>query len=150
MAVAPTRTPSTPAAPGVLPAGVACTFAVSLDLVSGDQGQNFTFFDRNGNVVRQQGTAAPSVWRFTNLDTGKAVTVQLPAGSERVTTSSDGTTTVVIRGGAIGFNAPTDSPPGPFSFMNVGHLVVTIDTNGNGTSLSLSGKRVDLCAAVAP
>jgi hypothetical protein len=118
--------------------------------VSGDQGQFFTFFDRSGNVVRAMGTATHSTWQVTNLDTGKTFAVQLPAGLERLTTSSDGTTTVVINGGAIGFNAPTDTPPGPFSFANSGRLVLTVDTNGNTTLLSVKGTQVDLCAAVSP
>jgi len=148
-ATPPTRVPSTPFSLGTLPAGVACVFPISIDLVSGDQGQSFTFFDQHGNVVRAMGTATQSTWQVTNLATGKTQTVQLPAGLERLTASPDGTTTVVISGGAIGFNAPTDTPPGPFSFANSGRLVLTVDTNGNTTLLSVKGTQEDLCAAVA-
>ena len=150
LAVPPEHQPSQPSGPGSLPAGIACAFPVSLDLVSGDQGQNITFFDHNGNVVRIVGTARPSVWQFTNLDTNVSYTITLPAGTEVVTPSANGTTTIAVDGGAIGFNAPTDSPPGPFSFVNIGRLVAVVDANGHTTSLTLSGKRTDLCAKVAP
>jgi hypothetical protein len=50
---------------------------------------------------------------------------------------------------AIGFNAPTDTPPGPFSFMNIGRLVLVIAPDGSGTITQLSGNTTDLCAAVA-
>ena len=57
MAVPPSRTPSEPTGLGTVPAGIACTFPISIDLVSGDEGHDFTFFDKNGDVVRQMGTA---------------------------------------------------------------------------------------------
>lgn len=52
--------------------GVACAFPIPLHLIGGDQGQNLTFFDRNGNVVREMGTATHATWRITNLDTEKS------------------------------------------------------------------------------
>jgi hypothetical protein len=149
MAAQPNREPSQPSGFGELPAGVACAFPVSIDLVSGDEGQNFTFFDQDGNVVRQVGTARTSVWRITNLDTNVSYTVNLPGGTLTSTPASDGSTTVVVAGGAIGFNAPTDTPPGPFSFTNVGRVVLVIAPDGSGTIVSMSGHTFDLCAAVA-
>ena len=149
MAAPPTREPRTPSGFGPAPAGIACAFPVSIDLISGDEGHDFTFFDKNGNVVRQMSTARPSTWAITNLDTGASYSFNLPAGHLRLTTSSDGTTTVVISGASVGFNAPTDTPPGPFTTSDVGRLVLVIDPDGNGTILSVSGKEVDLCAAVA-
>jgi hypothetical protein len=108
-----------------------------------------TFFDRAGNVVRQTDHARPSTWVFTNLDSGKSVTLQLPAGTLTITPLADGTTKIFINGSAIGFNAPTDTPPGPFSFMSNGHLVLVIASDGSGTITQLSGNTTDLCAAVA-
>jgi hypothetical protein len=85
---------------------------------------------------------------ITNLETGNFHSVQLPAGTGRITFAADGTTTVTITGGAIGFNSPTDTPPGPFSLTNVGRLVFVIAPDGTGT-LSLRGKQTDLCAMVS-
>ena len=124
-------------------------FAVSIDVVSGGQGQLVTFFDRAGNVVRQTDHARPSTWTFTNLDNGRSVTLRLPAGTLTISTAADGTTTVVVNGSAIGFNSPTDTPPGPFALMNIGRLVFVIASDGSGTITQLSGNTTDLCAAVA-
>jgi hypothetical protein len=152
-AVAPIREPYGPSSAGgsvagTYPAGVACPFAVSLEIVSGGTGQQLTFVDRNGDVVRIANRVTPSTWVITNLDTGESHTVQLPAGTGRITFAADGTTTVVITGGAIGFNSPTDTPPGPFSLTNVGRLVFVIAPDGTGT-LSLRGTQTDLCDAVS-
>jgi len=152
-AVAPIREPYGPSSAGgsvagTYPAGVACPFAVSLEIVSGGTGQQLTFFDGNGDVVRISNRVTPSTWVITNLDTGKSHSLQLPAGAGTITCGADGTTTVVITGGAIGFNAPTDTPPGPFALTNVGRLMFVIAPDGTGT-LSLKGEQTDLCAAVS-
>jgi hypothetical protein len=152
-AVPPTREPYGPGSAGgsvagTYPAGLACPFAVSFEIVSGGTGQQTTFFDRNGDVVRIFNHVTPSTWIITNLETGESYTVRVPAGSGRITTSPDGTVTVAISGGAIGFNAPTDDPPGPFSLTNVGHLLFVIAADGTGT-LSLTGKSIDLCSQVS-
>ena len=152
-AIAPSREPYGPSSAGgsvagTYAAGVACPFAVSFEIVSGGTGQQVTFFDGNGDVVRIFNRVSPSTWVVTNLDTGKSYSLRLPAGTGRITFASDGTTTVTITGGAIGFNSPTDSPPGPFSLTNVGRLVFVIAPNGTGT-LSLRGEQTDLCSAVS-
>jgi hypothetical protein len=151
--VAPIREPYGPSSAGgsiagSYPAGVACSFAVSLEIVSGGTGQQLTFVDRNGDVVRIFNRVTPSTWVITNLDTGESHPVQLPAGTGRITFAADGTTTVTITGGAIGFNSPPDTPPGPFSLTNVGRLVFVIAPDGTGT-LSLRGEQTDLCATVS-
>jgi hypothetical protein len=152
-AAAPIREPYGPSSAGgsiagTYPAGVACPFAVSLEIVSGGTGQQLTFVDRSGDAVRIFNRVTPSTWVITNLDTGESHSVQLPAGTGRITFAADGTTTVTITGGAIGFNSSTDTPPGPFSLTNVGRLVFVIAPNGTGT-LSLRGEQTDLCAAVS-
>ena len=45
--------------------------------------------DHNGNVVRLMNHAKPSVWFFTNLDSGASFTLKLPAGVDRITPSAD-------------------------------------------------------------
>ena len=152
-AVAPSREPYGPSSAGgsvagTYPAGVACPFAVSFEIVSGGTGEQTTFFDADGNVARIFNRVTPSTWVITNLETGKSYTLQLPAGTGTISFAPNGTTTVSITGGAIGFNAPTDTPPGPFSLTNVGHLSFVIAPDGTGT-LSLVGTQTDLCAAVS-
>jgi hypothetical protein len=152
-AVAPISEPYGPASAGgsvagTYPAGTACEFAVSFSIVSGGTGQQLTFLDQNGNLVRIFNRVRPSTWVITNLDTGKSATVRIPAGAGRITPKPDGSTIVTISGGAIGFNSPTDTPPGPFALTNVGRLVFVIAPDGTGT-LSLSGTATDLCALVA-
>jgi hypothetical protein len=152
-AVAPSHEPYGPSSAGgsvagTYPAGVACPFAVSIEIVSGGTGQQLTFFDGNGDVVRIFNRVTPSTWVITNLETGKTHSLRLPAGTGRITFAADGTTTVTISGGAIGFNSPADTPPGPFSLTNVGRLVFVIAPDGTGT-LSLKGAQTDLCAAVS-
>jgi hypothetical protein len=149
MAVPPTHEPTAPTGIGVVPAGQACSFAVDIELVSGDQGRMITFFDHEGNVTRIMGTARPSVWSITNVETGASATVNLPAGHQTVTFLADGTAHIEISGGVIGFQGPLDTPAGPFAFTNVGRLIVNIALDNTGTLLALSGHRFDLCAAVA-
>ena len=151
-AVAPFREPYGPASAGgsvagSYPAGVACPFAVSFEIVSGGTGEQLVFTDRSGGLVRIFNRVTPSTWVITNLETDESQQVVVPGGSGRISFAADGTTTVTISGGAIGFNAPADTPPGPFSLVNVGRLVFVIAPDGTGT-LSLRGTQTDLCAAV--
>lgn len=134
---------------GVLPAGVACPFAVSIDLVGGGKGQSLTFLDQNGDLARLMIFARPSTWEITNLESGDSVTVTIPAAQWRIVPSSDGTTTIFFSGGVIGFNSPADTPPGPFSLTNAGRIVFVVAANGTGTLQVLHGRTTDLCAAVA-
>jgi hypothetical protein len=134
---------------GTYPAGVACPFAVSFEIVAGGTGKQWTFFDESGNVVRVHNHVRPSTWVITNLQTGASYTVRVPAGNGTITFAPDGTVIVTISGGAIGFNAPTDTPPGPFSLVNRGHLVFIVAPDGTGTLAQLSGRQTDLCAAVS-
>jgi hypothetical protein len=140
--------PGTPIA-GTYPAGVACAFPVSFEVASGGGQRVFTFLDNGGNFERMATIARSSTWVFTNLSTDASYTVALPAGRTEVTVAGDGTVTVLLSGGIIGFNAPTDTPPGPFSLAVVGRLIFVITPDGTGTITQLSGKVIDLCAAVS-
>jgi len=118
-------------------------------LLSGDQGRIITFFDHHADVTRVQGTARPSTWSITNIDTGKSYVFTLPAGKQTLTTLPDGTTHIEISGGAVGFQGPLDTPAGPFAFTNVGRLVLNVAPDNTGTLVTVTGHRFDLCAAVA-
>jgi hypothetical protein len=153
-AVAPIREPYGPGSAGgsiagTYPAGVACPFAVSFEIVAGGTGQQWIFLDQNGDVARIQNRVGPSTWVITNVDSGDSHTLQLPAGNGMIRFAADGTLTVTISGGVIGFNAPTDTPPGPFSLAVAGHVVFVVAPDGTGTLAQESGKVTDLCAAVS-
>jgi hypothetical protein len=135
---------------GDLPAGVACVFPVSLNPVQPYPGDQLTFFDRDGNVVRQAITVGPSTWKITNLDTNASYTFAVAAARANVTPHDDGSVTVELSGGIAGFNAPTDTPPGPFAMTFSGRLVLNIAADGTGTIIKQAGTSTDLCAAVAP
>lgn len=111
-------------------------------------GQQWVFFDQDGQVVRIQNHVGPSTWVVTNLDSGASYTLRLPAGNGSIRFAPDGSFTVKISGGVIGFNAPTDTPPGPFALGDVGHIVFVVAPHGTGTLAQLSGKVTDLCEAV--
>jgi hypothetical protein len=57
---------------------------------------------------------------------------------------------VELSGGIVGFNAPTDTPPGPFALTLSGRLVINVAADGTGTIIQRSGTSTDLCATVAP
>jgi hypothetical protein len=145
----PDRQPGSLTIAGSYPAGVACSFAVSFEIVAGGKGQVFTFVDHGGNLVRLMSTARPATWVVTNLDTGATYRFTGTGGMTKITPSADGTTTVVVSGGIIGFNSPTDTPPGPFALSIEGHLIFVIAPDGTGTLTQVSGKVTDLCAAVS-
>jgi hypothetical protein len=135
---------------GDIPAGVACAFPISLNPVQPYPGNQLTFFDRNGNVVHQAITVGPSTWKITNLDTNASYTFAVAAARANVTPHDDGSVTVALSGGIVGFNAPTDTPPGPFALTFSGRLVINITADGTGTFIQRKGTSTDLCAAVAP
>jgi hypothetical protein len=152
-ALAPTREPYGPGSAGgsiagTYPAGVACPFAVSFEIVEGGTGQQWTFFTQDGDLARIQNRVGPSTWVITNLESGESYTLRLPAGSGTIRFATDGTITVTISGGVIGFNAPTDTPPGPFASAIAGHVVFIVAPDGTGTLAQQSGTVTDLCAAV--
>ena len=153
-AAAPIREPYGPSSAGgsiagSYPAGVACPFAVSFEIVSGGTGQQWTFLDQAGELVRIQNRVGPSTWMITNLDSGETATISLPAGFGSIRFASDGTATVTISGGVIGFNAPTDTPPGPFSLAISGRVVFIVAPDGTGTLAQLSGDVTSLCDLVS-
>jgi hypothetical protein len=146
----PDRQPSTQTGFGDIPAGVACVFPISLNAVQPYPGNQLTFFDRNGNVVHLATTVGRSTWKITNLDTSASYTFAVAGGRTNVTPHDDGSVTVVLSGGIVGSNAPTDSPPGPFAITFSGHLVLNISADGIFTFIQQSGTTTDLCAKVAP
>ena len=134
---------------GPFPAGVACDFAVSIDLLSGGEGKSLTFTDSGSSVSRLVLFARPSTWEITNLETGDSATVTIPATQWQIVSSPDGTTTIKFSGGVIGFNGPADTPPGPFSLTHAGRVVFVVAPDGTGTIETIRGHTTLLCPLVA-
>jgi hypothetical protein len=86
---------------------------------------------------------------FTNLATGKTLTLSSNGSVERDTFNADGTTTV----DALGYNViilfPTDITPGPSTTLYVGRVVYTVDTSGAFKIQTHSGPTTDICAALS-
>jgi hypothetical protein len=140
-------TAATPAAadsePIILDPGIACTFGLRIDIAGG----NFevrTETDRH-KISAGKGT----MLTFTNLATGKTLTLNSNGSVEIDTFNADGTTTV----DALGYNViilfPTDVPAGPSTTLYVGRVVYTVDASGVFTIQTHSGPTTDICAALS-
>jgi len=123
--------------------GIACAFGLRID-VSGGHFAVRTDTDRH-KISAGNGT----VLTFTNLATGKTLTLSSNGSVERDTFNADGTTTV----DALGYNViilfPTDFPPGPSTTLYVGRVVYTVDTSGVFRIQTHSGPTRDICAALS-
>jgi hypothetical protein len=132
-----------------LPAGVACAeFGLHVE-GTGDKRIMREFTDRNGNVVRTLAAGKGFRLTFTNLSTGKSLTLPSSGSVQRTTINSDGTSTVVSTGHNVLILFETDIPAGPSTTLYVGRLVYTVDASGVFTLQSTSGRTTDLCALLA-
>jgi hypothetical protein len=134
-----------------LPAGVACDFALNVDILGGNQVMK-EFTDKNGNVVRRLSAGKGSELFFVNVETGATLSLTTggsvrhttvhPVGSETVETVTDTGHTVLIF-------LPTDVPAGPSTTLYLGRVVYTVDKDGNATLQEVHGKTTDICAALS-
>lgn len=134
----------------VFRAGQACDFRLAIDFSGGDQRNDRTFVDANGNPVRFLSTGVGSQLTFTNLATG--ATLALPAnGAVSLTTvnNADGSSTVTSTGHNVLILFRTDVPAGPSTTLIVGREVFTVSAKGVFTLLSTSGTTTDICAALS-
>jgi hypothetical protein len=123
--------------------GVACEFALQVDSIGGNS--NTKVF-RNGNII-VAGTGGALT--FTNIATGKTLSLASNGSTEQLRFNADGTPTVTLTGHTVLILFPTDRPPGPTTTLYVGRVVFTIDDGGNFTVLSNSGQSTDICAALS-
>jgi hypothetical protein len=82
---------------------------------------------------------------YTNVATGKSVTIKATGSVQKVTVNG-ATTTVQSTGsnGVILFSS--DTPAGPSTTQYTGRVVYTVDSGGNFTIQSTSGRQRDICA----
>ena len=134
--------------PVVVPAGVACAdFDVGLGVETDNQTVT-TFFDTDGNPVRQLITGR-LVMSVTNLATGDSLLVRL-GGAQHIDFNPSGTLTLVGTGNILLILFPTDVPPGPSTTLHSGRVVVEIDpATGFFNVLGERGSRLDVCQVLA-
>ncbi|MCU1432849.1 MAG: hypothetical protein JWP95_1954 [Actinotalea sp.] len=124
----------------VLPAGLACPFALRIDLSGGVRVEAGA-----GGTVISAGTGSRLV--FTNLDDPtQTLTTRSSGAVSRTTVQADGTTTTELLGHNLLVLFPTDVPPGPSSTLYTGRVRYTVGTDGTWTLVSARGTSVDVCA----
>jgi hypothetical protein len=105
-----------------------------------------TFFDKDGNVVKLLGVFPGQRSTWTNLDTGKSITL-VDSGSFHAQARHDGSVTIAITGhGPI--NSEIIGEPGLW-YLAGGRVLLSIDAQGNLTSVEVTGNLVNLCTQLA-
>jgi hypothetical protein len=107
---------------------------------------NTTFTDKTGNPVKLLGVFPGNTLTLTNLDTDRSIT--LPAtGSFQARIDADGSGAFMVTGHGPWFPNPVTGEPG--IWYQSGQLAATVDSNGNVTSVTVSGTLVNLCGQLA-
>jgi hypothetical protein len=105
-----------------------------------------TFTDKAGNPLKLIGVFPGNTVTLTNLDTAKSVT--LPAtGSFQLRLNPDGSGSGKVTGHGAWLSNPVTGEPG--IWYQSGQVSATLDAEGNTTSVTSTGKLVDLCAQLA-
>jgi hypothetical protein len=134
----------------VLPQGEACQdFALGVSIRGGNQVYR-EFFDRNGNVVRWLSAGKGNVQTFTNMTTGKELTIKTGGSVTHVTNNPDGTQTYTSTGQNVWILFPSDVPAGPSTTLYLGKVVFLVDPSTFFSQLqTASAQQVDICAALS-
>lgn len=131
----------------VIPAGVACDFALGVDSV-GEQPVYREFEDKDGNLrVLNAGKGVELT--FTNTDTGATLALKPDGSVSQITFNPDGSVTLVATGHNVIILYPTDVPAGPSTIQYVGRVVISIDPDEVWTVQSVSGTSTDICATLS-
>jgi hypothetical protein len=131
-----------------IPAGLACAdFPVRFEAAGGKLVTR-TFRDASGNVVRTLAAGRGPTLTFTNVTTG--ATYQTPSNGTvtQVRYNADGSQTFMTTGHNVLILYPTDIPAGPSTTLLVGRAVFTVSPEGVFEVTSVSGRSVDICAAL--
>lgn len=105
-----------------------------------------TFTDKAGNPVKLLGVFPGNTLTLTNVGTGKSVTV--PAtGSFQLRINRDGSGSGKVTGHGAWLSNPVTGEPG--IWYQTGQVSAALDAEGNTTSVSYTGKLVDLCPQLA-
>jgi hypothetical protein len=133
-----------PAEPIVLDPGIACAFGLQIDGFAGDR-------EIRGPTDRHVIMAGKGFnLTFTNLSTGKSLTLDSNGSVQIKKDNGDGTQTVTNLGHNVIILFPTDVPAGPSTTLYVGSVVYTVDrASGVFTVKTHSGTTTDICAALS-
>ena len=126
-----------------LAAGEACQeFPLLVEFLA-NNGKTMTFFDNEGNAIRQIGTGTLKI-RVTNLADESVLPLELNiSGPIHTALHPDGSATLVFGGRGISL-----FPPGTF-VLTAGRSVVELDVLGQVVSVTNMGFEQDLCVALA-
>lgn len=130
-------------------AGLACNFALLVDVVGGGNRQVKEFKDKQGNVVRVLSAGVGSQLTFTNTANNATLSLRANGSVTNTTFNPDGTTTNVLTGHNVVFLFPTDVPAGPTTTLYAGRVIYTSDQQSNFTLQGTHGKSTDICAVLS-
>ncbi len=134
-------------APGQMVITGQCNFDVLGQIGGGEI--DTTFFDKAGNPVKKIGVFPGQTLTLTNLeDTDETITV-VNAGSTQFRAQRDGTVELAIMGHGPLPNEVAGGEPGIW-YLSGGRVFVTLDPDGNPTSITVEGNVVNLCGQLAP
>jgi hypothetical protein len=123
-------------------AGEACEFPLLVE-IRANRGKTLTFFDNEGNAIRQIGTGTLKI-RVTNLADESVGPLELNiSGPLHTTPHPDGSATLIYGGRGISLY-----PPGTF-VLTAGRSVVELDAEGSVVSVTNIGFEEDLCVTLA-
>lgn len=132
-----------------LPAGLACPdFGVGID-ISGAAPVVREFRDRDGDLVKTIAAGRGQTLTFTNLESGRTVSLKSNGAVNITRPGPAGSRTVSSMGHNVLILFPSDVPAGPSTTLYVGRVVYTVDATETFTLRSTSGRSVDICAALA-
>lgn len=130
-----------------LPAGLACSYPLSI-VSTGDRVQR-TYTDVNGQPIRVLQAGRGWELTFTNVVNGSTLTIKPNGSVYQQRNHPDGSQTVTATGHNVIIFFPTDVPAGPSTIQYVGKITYTVSANGVSTIQQVSGKQIDICAALA-
>jgi hypothetical protein len=123
--------------------GVGCAFGLRIDGAGGNAAVR-------GPTDRHVITAGKGfTLTFTNVSTGKALTLNGNGSVQIQTHNGDGTDTFTNLGHNVIILFPTDVPAGPSTTLYVGRVVYTVNANGVFRIQSHSGTTTDICTALS-
>jgi hypothetical protein len=123
--------------------GIACDFGLRIEGAGGNAAVR-------GPTDRHVITAGKGYsLTFTNLSTGKTLTLDSTGSVQIVKDNGDGTSTVTALGQNVIILFPTDVPAGPSTTLYVGSVVYTVDAFGVFRIQTHSGTTTDICAALS-
>lgn len=126
--------------------GLACPFPLEI-AGFGEEPRIKTFKGRDGQVrTISAGTGYALI--FTNTDTGATVSTRSNGYAQHTRYNRDGSQTVTLTGHNVVILFPSDVPAGPSTTVHSGRVTMTISADFVSTVNRVSGRQLDICAAL--